>query len=273
VTRRTALAGAAGLAVLLAAAAAFPQPRAAAAPPEPLTDAIARGDTAAALRLAGERAAAAERDGAGDPAGLASTLEALATQVSELAAPEAASFAEEQLRRSLELQQAAGRPPVEQLPTLGKLSELQFVAGRWQRAEELDRRCLTIALVAFGEGDPRVADARRNLSLSVFNQGRFRDAETLQREVVTALEGARPEQPLALALALGDLADNLRAQNRYRAATPLFERSVRLAEQAVGPSAPELVALLINLGGLYRDTNRYAESQWRLGQARQILEA
>ena len=60
---------------------------------------------------------------------------------------------------------------------------------------------------------------------------------------------------------LNDLAENLRAQGRYREATPLFERSVTIAEEAAGPSHPELVTLLINLGGLYRDVNRYGASQ------------
>jgi len=263
----------AAIALLLGAAPGFTQSRDPETQHDALVEAIARGDAPEALRLAGERAAVAERDKAEAPLTLASALEALAVQMAELPAAEASSFAEIQLRRSLELQETAGRALVELLPTLGKLSELHFVAGRWKRSEEFDRRCVEIALDAFGADDPRVTEARRNLSLSVFNQGRFRDAEALQLEVVSALEHARPAQSLDLAKALGDLAENLRAQDRHREATPLFERSVRLAEEAVGRSDPELVTLLINLGGLYRDTNRYAESQWRLGQARQILEA
>jgi len=128
---------------------------------------------------------------------------------------------------------------------------LYFTAGRWQRSEAIDRRCLAIKAAAFGARDVRVAETQRNLSLSLVNQGRFRSAETLLREAVATLEQADPKQSLELAKALNDLADNLRAQNRYREATPLFEHSVRLAEQAVGPEDPELVALLSNLGGLY----------------------
>ena len=241
--------------------------------PDALEEAITRRDPSEAVRLSREMAAAFEAVDA-DPHTVARQLEELAERVGTLPGPEVAAFVEEQLVRSLELQERVeGRDRVEHLKTLEKLSEVYFVAGRWDRAEETDRRCLAIKMGARGPRDASVADAQRNLALSLFNQGKLRAAEKLIREAVTTLESLPDAKPLQVAYAVSDLADNLRAQGRYREATPLFERSVALAEQAVGPSHSELVALLINLGGLYRDTNRYGESTWRLGQALQIAQA
>lgn len=241
--------------------------------PDALEDAIARRDPAAAVQRAREMTAAAL---AADPdrLTLATRLLELAERVGVLPGPEVATFVEEQLVKCLALrEQVEGRDRIEHLKILEKLSEVYFVAGRWDRAEETDRRCLAIQLSARGPRDPAVADAQRNLALSLFNQGKLQAAEELIREAVTTLEGLPDSKPLQVAYAVSDLADNLRAQNRYREATPLFERSVALAEGAVGTESPELVTLLINLGGLYRDTHRYGESSWRLGQALQIAQA
>ena len=238
-----------------------------------LAEAVARRDSLTVVSLARERAAL-ESTRNGDRVALAVRLEELAEQVRDLPGPEVSTFVEEQLIRSLDLrEQAEGRDRTTHLRTLEKLSEVYFSAGRWDLAEQTDRRCLAIKIGARGRRDPDVAETQRNLALSLFNQGKLRAAEELLREALLTLDALPDARPLQVAYALSDLADNLRAQSRYREATPLFERSVALAEQAVGPSSPELVTLLINLGGLYRDTNRYGESAWRLGQALQIAQA
>lgn len=218
-------------------------------PEEALTEAIGRNDSVAALRWA-RALAAPESPRDDDRIGLATRLEDLAKRVRELPGPEVAAFVEEQLLRSLALrEQVDGRDRLEHLETLEQLSEAYFGAGRWERAEEIDRRCLAIKTAARGPRDPSVAETQRNLSLSLVNQGKLRAAEELLREAVATLDGLPGARPLQVAYAISDLADNLRAQSRYREATPLFERSVSLAEQALGPGNPELVTLLINLEG------------------------
>lgn len=215
----------------------------------------------------------AEKEGLA-PIALAQRVQEVADRLAPLGDPKVTDLAETLLLRALALREPVeGVDRFEHLALLEKLSELYFGAGRWERAEAIDRRCLAIKVERLGARSPEVAATERNLGLSLFNQGQFREGESLLRKAVATLEASADTPPLELAYAVNDLADTLRAQNRYGEATPLFERSVTIAEGAVGASSSELVTLLNNLGGLYRDTNRYGESLWRLGQAARIAEA
>src|SRR3981189_483861 len=49
--------------------------------------------------------------------------------------------------------------------------------------------------------------------------------------------------------------------SRDAEAEPLYRGALHIYENALGPSAPEVVSPLSNLGGLYREQGRYREAE------------
>ena len=171
------------------------------------------------------------------------------------------------LERALSLQERSiGNRAFALVPTLERLSDLHYDAGRWADCERLDRRILDLRLSEQGEDHVDVAVARKNLALDLYRLGRFAEEEALLRSAAASLSRLHSPPTEKLADALGYLAESLRAQGRYREAEPLFLRAL-----ALGPTSRS--TLLSNLGGFYRDQNRYAEALWRLSQALRLEES
>ncbi len=236
-----------------------------------LKQAVERGDTAAALRLAESLVTARETERAANPLGLADALEEVAQLVRRLEKPAADACAESLLLRSLRLRQEAQGPDrLEQTRTMESLSELYFYAGRWKEAEQIDRSVLSIRRTALGPHHPDVAQSCQNVALNLYYHARFREAEPLFRESLQIYEALAPPPALDVAYALNYLAEDLRAQNRYAEAEPLFARALQVAEEGVEPV--QRLVLIGNLSGFYRDTQRLAEAQWYARQALDLAE-
>lgn len=231
---------------------------------------VAGGDLDGAIALA--RQALVEALGTTGALPWAAELDDVGQILYKARTPQTTEAAEALFERALQLiDQTGGPDALEAAPVLGHLADLHFEQGRRNISEELDRRALALKTRVLGPEHPEVGVASKLLGMSLSSQGRFGEAEEPLARAVRILENASPRDPLAQAYALKELAENYRAANLYREARPLYERALALAEAQVGSRHPDLVELLINLGGLYRDLNLYAESEWRMRQALEIL--
>ena len=247
------------------------------------------GQRSSALELEDElKSALAERDfesasraceelialeaGTRAPVELAGILRRLAEMFYATETPQGAGQAQMLFERALTmLEEALGRSDPALFEVIVRLADLHFEQGRFEESLRLDRRALEIRTSALGAGHRDVAIAERNLGVSMTRLAHLREArEHLERSVRIA-ERLDPADPRETAYSLKELAENLRMQNRYAEALPLLERAVALAEANLGPSDPDRIELLISLSGIYRDLNRFAESQWRHRQAWDVL--
>ncbi len=114
---------------------------------------------------------------------------------------------------------------------------------------------------AFGEEDPRFADALNNLAELYKAQGRYAEAEPLyKRSLVILKKVLGPEHP-RVALGLNNLAGLYESQGRYAEAEPLYKRSLVIGEKTLSPEHPNVAATLNNLAALYQTQGRYAEAE------------
>ena len=132
---------------------------------------------------------------------------------------------------------------------------------RYQEAEPLYQRALTIREQQLGLYDPYTASSVNNLALLYKEQGRYAEAEPLyQRAIMIWTRQHGPEHPKT-AQSLNNLANLYKKQGKYTEAETLYQRTLAIREQRLGPDDPDTAQSLNNLAKLYNVQGRYAEAE------------
>jgi tetratricopeptide (TPR) repeat protein len=144
--------------------------------------------------------------------------------------------------------------------------------ARYELAEPILRRTLSLNEKAYGPNHPRVATSLNNLSQLLHDMGRLVEAELLLRRALEIGEQTLgPEHPI-VATRLSNLATLLHDTNRLREAEPLLRRALAIDEQSLGADHPDVAIRLNNLAQLLMDTNRYDEAEPLFRRALRIEE-
>ena len=144
--------------------------------------------------------------------------------------------------------------------------------ARFEVAEPLLRRGLSLAEKTYGSNHPKVAIRLNNLAQLLHETGRLVEAELLLRRALEIGEQTLgPEHP-KVATRLNNLAMLLHETNRLREAEPLLRRALVIDEQSLGPEHPDVAIRLNNLAQLLMDTNRYEEAEPLIRRALTIQE-
>lgn len=145
-------------------------------------------------------------------------------------------------------------------------------SAKWDDAETVARRALTIEEERFGPKHPNVAVHLNNLASLLQATNRLADAEPLMRRVLAITEASfGPEHP-NVAIRLNNLAQLLQDTNRLAEAEPLIRRALGIDEASFGPEHPDVAIDLNNLALLLQKTNRLAEAEPLMRRAVEILE-
>jgi tetratricopeptide (TPR) repeat protein len=132
--------------------------------------------------------------------------------------------------------------------SLNNLAELYQAQGRYDEAEPMFKRALTIGEKTLGH--PDVATSLNNLALLYQTQGRYNEAEPmLKRSLAMREKTLGPEHP-DVALSLNNLAGLYLDMGRYDEAEPMFKRALAINEKALGPEHPNTRVALENLSAL-----------------------
>ena len=145
--------------------------------------------------------------------------------------------------------------------SLNNLALLYRAQGKYEQAEPLLPRALTISEKALGPEHPDVAKSLNNLASLYQDQGKYEQAEPLyQRSLTIGEKALGPEHP-DVAKSLNNLASLYQAQGKYEQAEPLYQRSLTISEKALGPEHPDVAKSLNNLASLYQDGTQYEQAE------------
>ncbi len=161
----------------------------------------------------------------------------------------------------------AGVDPLDLARTIRGLGRVLLEQGRYQDAEPLARRALTITEGALGGDHPEVATDLDRLGAVYFRQDRLEDAEPLRARALAIREQAlEPDHPY-VATSLNNLGALYSRQGRFDEAEAYWIRALAIREKVLGLGHPHVASSLTNLGGLYRDRGRLEEAEPLLRRA------
>jgi tetratricopeptide (TPR) repeat protein len=145
--------------------------------------------------------------------------------------------------------------------SLHQLARLYNSQGKYNEAEPLYRRSLSIREKQLGEDHPNVAESLNNLAELYHSQGKYNGAEPLFLRSLSILESQLGENHPDIAIRLNNLALLYYSQGKYNEAEPLLLRSLSIWESQLGENHPNVAASLNNLAGLYDSQGKYEEAE------------
>ena len=267
-----ALALAAGLGAAAKAAAPSPADNAPAAPMDRFDAAVRRGDTTTALAAAREAAQAARADRDLSAEERSGRLAGIGIRVVQEvgSGAEAAALAEDLLEEALEIRRVRyGDESLEVAESYDTLSTFHFMTGRYDAAEEEERRAVALREAALPPDDPALALARDGLGTILVRQGRYSEAEPLLAEALDVYRQADPPEAENLSGALNTLAELARTRGDLGLAEERLNEGLSYVAAAPALEPP----LLNNLAGLFKDQGRYAEAEDLLRRSLALREA
>ena len=132
--------------------------------------------------------------------------------------------------------------------------------ARYEQAEPLYQRALTIREQALGADHPDTATSLNNLATLYQYQGKYEQAEPLLQRALTIREKVLGADHSDTASSLNDLAGLYRDQGKYEQAEPLYQRALLIYEQAFGANHPFIAITLKNYAYLLRLMQRTEEA-------------
>ncbi len=146
--------------------------------------------------------------------------------------------------------------------TLDAMAQVYGADGKYDRAEEAERRALVMEKVWLGPEHPIVASSLDHLGvLYMEDQGRYEEAEPLLKSSLAIREKVKGPNHPDVAASLDHLAELYQHQGRYSEAGSLFKRSLTIQQNALGPEHPVVATTLEDLGLLYAMEWKYAEAE------------
>jgi len=133
--------------------------------------------------------------------------------------------------------------------------------GRYDEAERLLTRALTIHEKAPGPNNIELALDLHVLGLKNSLQGRLEEAESLLKRAIGTVESAPKSNQGMLALCIHALGCVYLAQGRLVEAEQTQKRALRIQEASLGPDHQDLVMTLVKLGEVYMAQGRFAEAE------------
>jgi len=145
--------------------------------------------------------------------------------------------------------------------SLNQLAFLYDSQGKYNEAEPLYLRSLSIVEKQLGENHPDVASNLNNLAELYRNQGKYNEAEPLYLRSLAIRKKQLGENHPDFAQSLNNLALLYKSQGKYEKAEPLHRRSLCIRENVLGENHPAVATSLNNLALLYNTQGKYNEAE------------
>lgn len=157
--------------------------------------------------------------------------------------------------------------------TLTVLAAVMRSTSRYEEAERLLRRSLSMTEAASGPDHTAVADKLTGLATLFQATERYAEAEPLLRRALEIKEARLGSNHPATAAALNNLAQVLQQTERLSEVEPLLRRSLAIREAGHGKNHPDIATALNNLGAFLSRRKRYSEAEPLMRRALAIDEA
>jgi tetratricopeptide (TPR) repeat protein len=146
--------------------------------------------------------------------------------------------------------------------TLDAIAQVYAAQGKYDRAEEAERRALVMEKVWLGPEHPIVASSLDHLGVFyMMAQGRYAEAEPLLESSLAIREKVSGPNHPDVAASLVHLAELYQHQGRYSKADSFLKRSLTIQENALGPQHPAVAATLDDLGLLFAAEGKYPQAE------------
>ena len=122
--------------------------------------------------------------------------------------------------------------------SLNQLATLYRSQGKYNEAEPLYLRSLSISEKQLGENHPDVATSLNNLAELYRNRGKYEEAEPLYLRSLSIREKQLGEDHPHVADSLNNLALLYDSQGKYNEAESLYQRALQICEQTLGIAHP-----------------------------------
>src|ERR1700722_6584926 len=142
-----------------------------------------------------------------------------------------------------------------------KFALVQYEAGYWKEAEELQVQVMETRKRTFGAEHPDTLTSMNNLASTYMNQGRLKDAEELQVQVMETrnrMFGA--EHPDTLT-SMGNLASTYRNQGKWKDAEELEVQVMETRKRILGTEHPDTLTSMSNLASTYWNQGRLKDAE------------
>lgn len=152
------------------------------------------------------------------------------------------------------------------VPTsLNNLATFYVAVGRYEEAEPLLDRAVTLTRANLGPGHPYLAVTLQNLASLREAQGELAEAQPLLEEALEIDERALGASHPKVGHDLNRLAELAAAQQKLGEAEALFYQGLAIREDNLGPDHPEVAVSLMSLARFYagQDQNALAEALYR----------
>ncbi|KAK4890549.1 hypothetical protein LTR49_028725, partial [Elasticomyces elasticus] len=146
------------------------------------------------------------------------------------------------------------------------LAQVLQCQGKYEAAEEMNRRALKGYEKALGPEHPHTLTSVSNLAQVLQCQGKYEAAEEMNRRALKGREKALgPEHPHTLT-SVSNLALVLQCQGKYKAAEEMDRRALKGREKALGPEHHDTLTSVNNLAQVLQYQGKYEaveEMNWR----------
>ncbi|KAF8535293.1 hypothetical protein BDD12DRAFT_782634 [Trichophaea hybrida] len=148
--------------------------------------------------------------------------------------------------------------------TLESVSELASVLqsqGKYEQAEQMNRRALEGREKALGPDHPDTLNSVNNWASVLQNQGKYEQAEQMNRRALEAKEKVLgPDHPDTLT-SMANLASTYRNQGRSKEAEVLGVQVMETRKRVLGQDHPSTLTSMANLASTYRNQGRSKEAE------------
>ena len=143
---------------------------------------------------------------------------------------------------------------------LEELGNHYFYAGRYDDADSVNHRVLTMYRAIYGGAHPKVAEILTNLGAAQQERGNYPQAETYHRQALAIVEKYYGPEHVETAGSLTQVARALVLQNRFNEAEALLRHALAIREKVYGPLHPNVASTVNELGSIALQQGRYDDA-------------
>jgi tetratricopeptide (TPR) repeat protein len=168
--------------------------------------------------------------------------------------------AEIHIRRCVRLQEEHGQSDLDILANIGMLALVLRYQGKYDQAEEMNRRALEGRKTVLGQDHPDTLVSASDLALTLQYQGKYEEAEIINRTVLGRREKALGQDHPHTLTSVDNLASVLRSQGKYGEAEEMNRRVLEDREKTLGQDHPDTLNSVDNLALVLQYQGRYDQA-------------
>ena len=136
---------------------------------------------------------------------------------------------------------------------IASLGDLSFKIAQYDKALELDEKCLTIRLKTLGPDHPDVAQSFNNIGMSWYRKGEYDKALELHEKCLAIRLKTLGAEHLDFATSYNNMGNSWYSKGDYEKALDLYEKCLAIRLKTLGTEHPSVASSYNNIGNVWQD--------------------